>query len=121
MKGENPRPGKIRPPTGGTGAVSHAKKQHRFESIQSITTMRLMQVRVKAEVVSEEVATVIRVWRDQKKLQPNYQIDDQDLWDAIANIDPFYRDIIMEKLIDLPGVRRVEMTDAIGCGFVVEN
>lgn len=112
---KNPRPPKVSVLPPGPPQPP-AKKEHEYDLLQSVTVIRLMRNRT-----TEEIATIIRVWRDQKKLQPNFQIDDQDLRDAIADVDPFYRDQILKRLIDLPRVRRVEVTDHEGCGIIAEN
>lgn len=93
------------------------EERHPYELLQSITTIKLEHPHDK----TRGVVTTVRVWRDQKKLQASYHIDDQDLRDALARIDPYYRKEIVEAIVDLPGVRRIMVTDAEGDGFVVEN
>lgn len=115
MKGESFK-GRPKPPKGGTGAIKPKEERHQYDLLQSITRMNL-----KHPHKPEETATVVRVFRDQRKLQASYHIDDQPLWDAVKDVDPFYRDEIIKRLVDIPGVRRVEIYDAHGCGFVIEN
>lgn len=99
-----------------------AKQQHQFDRLQSVTVINLRAGAEPGGVIAfQHPETVVRVYRDENVLMPGFVIANQDLYDAIKDIDRMYRREIALALVDLPRVRRVEVTDNEGTGIVIEN
>jgi hypothetical protein len=92
-------------------------KKHQFDLLQSVTVIYMPH----PNKPHDPPATIVRVYRDENVMRPGYVLDNDDIHEAIAKIDAFYRREIALAVVDLPRVRRVEVTDQFGTGIVIEN
>lgn len=67
-----------------------------------------------------ESGSVLTVWRRKEEVWGNYAAEDlEDYERAIGKIDPYYGREIVEAIITVTGVVRIELVNAAGCGVIV--